>query len=116
MERVGKTQKVDVYAFDGDEKIHSIVPFTSTEQSLCDGLAGLRKYQARDPSTNLHGAVLQGLETLKRGLDREKKPLKFRALVVFSDGADRAARVSRDEMRSAIAKSGPAEAIATAGR
>lgn len=104
VERVGKTQKVGVYAFDGDEKLHSIVPFTSTEQSLRGGLAGLRKYQARDPSTNLHGAVVQGLETLSRGLDREKKPLKFGTLVVFSDGADRAARVSRDEMRSAIAK------------
>src|SRR3954469_17164417 len=27
-ERVGKTQKVGVYAFDGDPKIHSVVPFT----------------------------------------------------------------------------------------
>lgn len=104
VERVGKSQKVGVYAFDGDERIHPIVPFTSTEQSLRGGLDGLRKYKARDPSTNLHGAVVQGLETLKRGLDREKKPLKFGTLAVFSDGADRAARVSRDEMRDAIAK------------
>jgi hypothetical protein len=48
--------------------------------------------------------VVQGLETLKRGLDRDKKPLKFGTLVVFSDGADRASRVSRDEMRDGIAK------------
>lgn len=101
-ERVGKTQKVGVYAFDGAKDIHPIVPFTTTEQALRGGLEGLRKYKARDPSTNLHGAVVQGLETLKKSLARETKPLKFGTLVVFSDGADRAARVSREEMRAAI--------------
>ena len=104
VERVGKTQKVAVYAFDGAKELHPIVPFTTTEQSLRGGLEGLRKYKPKDPSTNLHGAVVQGLETLKRDLDRDKKPLKFGTLVVFSDGADRAARVSREEMQDAIAK------------
>lgn len=102
IERLGKTQKVAVYAFDGAEKIHPIVPFTQTERALKGGLEGLRRYKPRDPSTNLHGAVVQGLERLKRDLDRDQRPLKFGSLVVFSDGADRAARVSRDSMRSAI--------------
>lgn len=101
-DRVGKTQKVGVYAFDGAKDIHPIVPFTSTEQALRGGLEGLRRYRPKDPSTNLHGAVVQGLETLRRSLAREKKPLEFGTLVVFSDGADRAARVSRQEMREAI--------------
>jgi hypothetical protein len=103
-ERVGKTQKVAVYAFDGGEQLHAIVPFTQTEQAVKGGLEGLRHYKPRDPSTNLHGAVVQGLQRLKADLDRDQRPLKFGTLVVFSDGADRAARVSREDMRSAIAE------------
>jgi hypothetical protein len=101
---VGKTQKVAVYAFDGEDKIHPVVPFTETEGALKGGLDGLRKYKPKDPSTNLHGAVVQGLAELRAGLDKESKPLKFGTLVVFSDGADRAARVSRDEMVEEIKK------------
>lgn len=103
-ERVGKTQKVGVYAFDGSEKIHPVVPFTETEGAVKGGLEGLRRFKPRDPSTNLHGAVVQGLQALKQGLDREKKPLKFGTLVVFSDGADRAARVSREELAEELGK------------
>jgi VWA domain-containing protein len=102
IERVGKTQKVAVYAFDGADKIHPIVPFTEAEQALKGGLEGLRSYKPRDPSTNLNGAVVQGLARLKLDLSRDRRPLKFGTLVVFSDGADRAARVSRDSMRAAI--------------
>jgi hypothetical protein len=101
-ERVGKTQKVGVYAFDGEAKIHSVVPFTEAQGSVQGGLEGLRKYKAKDPSTNLHGAVAEGLKELRTSLDREHKPLKFGTLVIFTDGKDRAARVSRDEMKKAM--------------
>jgi hypothetical protein len=66
------------------------------------GLDGLRKYKAKDPSTNLHGAVVEALRELKSSLDREKKPIKFGTLVVFTDGTDRAARVSRDDMKREV--------------
>lgn len=101
-ERVGKSQKVAVYAFDGSAEIHPIVPFTETKGQVARGVEGLRDYEPRDPSTNLHGAVIAGLETLKKALDKDPKPLKFGTLVVFTDGTDRAARVSGDEMRAAL--------------
>lgn len=103
-ERVGKSQKVGVYAFDGEEKLHSVVPFTEAKGSLQGGLAGLRTYKPKDPSTNLHGAVVAGLAKLKEELDKDARPLKFGTLVVFSDGTDRAARVSRDEMLDEMRK------------
>jgi hypothetical protein len=102
-EKVGKSQKVGVYAFDGAKDIHSVVPFTEAQGQVEGGLEGLRKYKAKDPSTNLHGAVVEGLRELHKALEKDKKPLKFGTLVVFSDGTDRAARVSRDEMRNEIA-------------
>jgi hypothetical protein len=48
--------------------------------------------------------VIEGLKELKKQLDKEKKPLKFGTLVVFSDGTDRAARFSRDEMKGELIK------------
>jgi von Willebrand factor type A domain len=104
VERVGTSQKVAVYAFDGEKDIQSVVRFTEAKGSVEGGLEGLRTYKPRDPSTNLHGAVVQGLAELREALDKDKRPLKFGTLVVFTDGTDRAARVSRDEMNEALAK------------
>lgn len=103
-EEVGKSQKVAVYGFDGSKKIHPVVPFTSRRTSVEGGIDGLRNWNAKDPSTNLHGAVVRGLETLQKALSKEDKPLKFGTLVVFSDGADRAARVSRSKMLEEMRK------------
>jgi hypothetical protein len=103
-DKVGKTQKVGVYAFDGEEKLHSVTPFTEAQGSVQGGLEGLRKYKAKDPSTNLHGAVVEALRTLKTELDKDKRPLKFGTLVVFTDGTDRAARVTRAQMKDEIGK------------
>jgi hypothetical protein len=101
-DQVGKHQKVGVYAFDGEEKLHSVVPFTEAQGSVQGGLDGLRRYKAKDPSTNLHGAVVEALRELKASLDKEKKPIKFGTLVVFTDGTDRAARMSREEMKKEV--------------
>jgi hypothetical protein len=109
VDRVGESQKVAVYAFDGEKDIQSVVPFTEAKGSVEGGLQGLRTYKPRDPSTNLHGAVVQGLAELRKALDKDKRPLKFGTLVVFTDGTDRAARVSREEMNEALAKEEYAE-------
>jgi hypothetical protein len=101
-ERVGKSQKVGVYAFDGSEKLHSVTPFTESKGSVEGGLEGLRKWKPKDPSTNLRGAVVEGLRTLKTELDKEKKPLKFGTLVVFSDGTDQAGRVTPEDMNKEL--------------
>ncbi|MDC0722361.1 VWA domain-containing protein [Nannocystis bainbridge] len=103
-DRVGKTQKVGVYAFDGEKELHSVTPFTESEGAVSGGLDGLRTYKPKDPSTNLHGAVMEGLKELKKSLDKEKKPLKFGTLVVFTDGTDRAARFSREDMKGELLK------------
>ena len=58
--------------------------------------------KARDPSTNLHGAIVQGLERLKLALDKDQRPLELghaRGLL----GADRTARMTRAEDARRIA-------------
>jgi hypothetical protein len=101
-ERVEKYQKVGVYAFDGSPDLYPIVPFTESESAVTGGVERLRSFNPRDPSTNLNGAVVNALKALKRALDQEKKPLHFGTLVVFTDGTDRAGRVSKEDLDKAL--------------
>jgi hypothetical protein len=103
-QKVGKSQKVGVYAFDGSDKLEKIVGFTEAEGSVDAGLERMRTYKGKDPSTNLHGAVIEGLKELERELDKDKRPLKFGTLVTFTDGTDRANRYTKDQMREEIGR------------
>lgn len=100
-ERVETTQKVGVYAFDGCDRLHPIAPFTSGGGGEA-ALNRLRSYKPDDPSTNLNGAVVMALAELEKALSRAEHPMRFGTLVVFSDGSDRAARVSKKDMEKAI--------------
>ncbi len=99
-ERTSKAQKVAIYAFDGDEKIHPLVPFTDTAGLPATAPDALRRFRTRDSSTNLNGAVVEGLRELRRVTERDRKPLRFGTLVVLAQGIDRANRVSRDALRN----------------
>lgn len=100
-DRVEKTHKVGVYAFDGGPDLHSVAPFGSPGGAK-GAIQGLTSYKPKDPSTNLNGAVIKGLEELDRALSRAQHPMRFGTLVVFSDGADRANRVPKGDMRRAV--------------
>jgi hypothetical protein len=101
-QRVEHYQRVGIYAFDGSPNLTPIVPFTTSAGSASAGVSALGSFRPRDPSTNLHGAVVAALHTLERSLNQAQQPLKFGTLVVFTDGTDRANRVSRDEMMRAV--------------
>lgn len=102
-ERVEKTQKVGVYAFDGCEKLHPIAPFQNPGGATA-AVRSLKGHKPDDPSTNLHGAIVKGVEELDTQLSRAEHPVRFGTLVVFSDGTDRAARVERKVMDEALDK------------
>ena len=95
------SQRVAVYAFDGEEDIHEIVGFT-TGAGASGGVSRLSGFRPQDPSTNLHGAVVQAMGVLDRAMEQSRTPLHFGSLVVFTDGTDRAARVTRQQMGRAI--------------
>jgi hypothetical protein len=101
--RVGQYQQVAVYTFDGREDIQRVVDFTRSEDDVRNAVIGLQDEGNRDPSTNLNGAIVKGIERLRQQMDRSTISLRFGTLVVFTDGTDHAARVSRDQMLQAIA-------------
>lgn len=101
-ERVGRYQKIAVYAFDGRAEIVPITSFTASEGRVESSLDRLGRFEPKDPSTNLNGAALQALRALDRQMRRARAPLRFGTLVIFTDGTDRAARVSREELYDAL--------------
>jgi len=101
-DKVEKFQKVGVYAFDGSDQIYPIAPFTNSEASVKAGIKSLKTFKAKDPSTNLNGAVIKGMEELQKALSHAEHPMRFGTLVVFTDGTDRAARVKAEDMQKAV--------------
>lgn len=99
-----KSAHLAIYGFDGSEDIHPVIGFTRNAAAAKAALARLRKHRPRDPSTNLNGAVLASTQVLERRLEKSSQPLRFATLVAFTDGTDRAHRVSDDEMLSTLAE------------
>lgn len=99
-ERVGPYQKLAVYAFDGSPHLVPMAGFGASNVS--GGIGALGTYRPHDPSTNLNGAVIEALRVLDRQMDAATVPLRFGTLVVFTDGTDRAHRVSDDQVRKTL--------------
>ncbi|MCB9641054.1 MAG: VWA domain-containing protein [Myxococcales bacterium] len=98
IERMSKDHKIGVFGFDGSKELIRGVSFTSSRGSALSGVRSLSRRKPRDPSTNLNGAIVNAVDVLNKQLSRAKQPLRFGTLVVFSDGTDRAHRVTEEEM------------------
>ena len=103
-DRVGQMQQVAIYGFDGSPKIFPIVSFTSGAGGVRGAAERLGSARPRDPSTNLNGAVVEGINLLDKTLQHGSASLKFGTLVVFTDGTDRAHRVLRDQLDESLNK------------
>ncbi|MFW6087521.1 MAG: vWA domain-containing protein, partial [Myxococcota bacterium] len=100
-------QQVAVFAFDGSEEIHPIQPFTRSDAAGEAGISRLSGFRAKDPSTNLYGAIVQAIDELDAAMDEaDDSTLTFGTVVVFTDGTDRAARVSYADMDEALDDAG----------
>ena len=102
-DRVGPYQKVAVYTFDGSPHVTQIVGFGGNVRGGVGSLAGRKP---RDPSTNLNGAVIEGIQVLQQQIDHAPVPLRFGTLVVFTDGTDRAHRASADDVAQSVDNAG----------
>ncbi len=118
---VRATQSVSIYAFDGSERLRLIAEFgkgkrgaeESPEFSPTVGPPVERpravraegKLKPKDPSRNLHGALVLAEKELTRRPSASGKPLSRGTLVVFTAGPDLAGRASETEARSALRNS-----------
>lgn len=117
LDQAADGQRVAVMTFDGRAKPQLLVDFTSDLGAVMTGLASLETrectvnadcaanadhqtcsaWRCVDDSTNLNGAVVQGLDVLDAQVAREPDVTwRDGALVVFTDGADEASRVTQE--------------------
>lgn len=104
-------QEVAIYLFDGRETIKELIAFTEDVGNLQNALDSLSKEEImNDPeydiSTNLNGAVIQGINILDdKKLETEKGKLFSGTLITFTDGTDRAHRFSDRDAFHAVKSS-----------
>jgi len=104
-DKITKNELVSVYGFDGGANLIPIVAPTNNAAAVNAGLKRLETYKVKDPSTNLNGAVIEAVRTLDKQINDSKQPLRFGTLVIFTDGTDRAHRVSEDSMHTVLHQS-----------
>ena len=100
------TLPVTVFAFSGSEAPKKIGEYRravvgATEPSVIK----LAKLATPDPSRDLNGAIVAGLEELDARLEAEGKPVELGTLVVFTRGPDLAGRVDDEKLAEALASS-----------
>lgn len=92
-----------LYWFDGAAQINMLTDFSSDTLHLQRAIAALNPGLSTDRATNLHGAIIRGLELIKTEIKRKRLGVASHgALVVFTDGKDSASRVTAQRAQSAI--------------
>lgn len=112
------TKEMAIYWFDGEENIHALSDFSYDVAFLTDRIDSINKNISSDNSTNLNGAVIQGVSVIESRLNENKlKPQTSTAgsLVIFTDGTDQAGRVSTNDARDAVNSIGSEYSVFTIG-
>ena len=104
IEKVAGEQKTGIFLFDGREEIEKWAVPTNNKEELKKRIDDLSDYQIQDPSTNLNGAIIKGLNQLGSddSVSDQTYKLKVGSLVVFTDGTDQAARSTNREAQNAV--------------
>lgn len=93
------TREMAVYWFDGEENVHPLVSFTADGDSLKSGIESIDEDISSDVSTNLNGAVIQGLSIMDNRVQEIRADSDIAtagSMVVFTDGTDQAGWVDTE--------------------
>jgi hypothetical protein len=100
------TLPVTVFAFSGSEAPKKVGEYARAVVGATEPSAiKLVKLATPDPSRDLNGAIVAGLEELDARLEAEGKPVELGTLVVFTRGPDLAGRVGEDKLAEVLASS-----------
>jgi hypothetical protein len=105
IDQLGENRRIAIYGFDGRSNLIPYANFTEDRDALAAGLERMLEADLVDDSTNLYGAVINGLEILDAAVDSETRNITqvtHGTLVLFTDGTDRAQRVRGYAARMAV--------------
>lgn len=99
--------EVGIFWFDGGRQITQLADFSIDTTVLQYKLASLDTTLKVDLSTNLYGAIVEGVNTIKAKTGKAGETVVYGSLVLFTDGTDRAARVTEQQALNAVDGAGP---------
>jgi len=100
VQKVLPREPVSIFAFDGGANLVPIAALPRGNGQVT--MAALESFSSRDPSRNLHGAVVAGLSKLELALAQSGKQVRVGTLVVFASGPDVAGRVDADKAHDTV--------------
>jgi uncharacterized protein YegL len=112
------TREMSVYWFDGEQSIHPLVDFTSERDSLISGIESINEDISSDVSTNLNGAVIQGLSVINNRLQEIREDSTGStagSMVLFTDGTDQAGYVSTEQAMDSVRNAGSDQSLFSIG-
>ena len=101
VDKVGASQSVAVGVFDGGDEVVTLFGF-GAKMETAKLVEAVRKFRPRSRTTNLNGAVFQGLHSLKDQLAQATTDEKGASLVVFTDRGDLAHSVNPSVLEQAL--------------
>ncbi len=109
--------ELGIWWFDGRAEIDSLVAFAVNPDVLINAVDSITDDLTMDNSTNLYGAVVQGLEAAGKRVDelRRGDVVAAGSVVIFTDGTDQANRVSRSDALRAVGRIGQDMSVYTIG-
>jgi len=112
------TREMSVFWFDGEQNVHPLVSFTSDRDSLVSGIQSIDEEMSNDVSTNLNGAVIQGLSIIQNRLQENRDDSDIAtagSMVVFTDGTDQAGWVDTSVALDSVNTTGNDRSVFTIG-
>ncbi|MFY0591179.1 VWA domain-containing protein [Roseivirga sp.] len=109
--------KMDIWWFDGSENIKQLQAVSTSATELKASIDNISPAMSSDNSTNLFGAVIQGIEvaTQKLTQTRNLDEIASSAVVIFTDGTDQANRNTKGQALSAVSNADRDLSIYTIG-
>ncbi len=96
--------KMEIWWFDGSANIKQLQATSTNATTLKASIDDITPEMSSDNSTNLYGAVIQGIEVASTKLSqtRDQNEIGSSAVVIFTDGTDQANRNTRGQAAEAV--------------
>lgn len=96
--------KVEIWWFDGAESIKQLQGTSTDAVELKAAIDNISPQMSSDNSTNLYGAVIQGIEVASQKLTQSRNldEIASSAVVIFTDGTDQANRNTKGQALGAV--------------
>ena len=112
----GSGMDMSIWWFDGARSLHPLVEdFISDTSVLLERIDAITPEISEDPSTNLYGAVVDGIGMIQGKTADFDDQISVGSVVIFTDGADQAGWRTREEALTAVENAGDEISIYTIG-